>query len=55
MNDKSTPEATVHKVKLAYWKKGMKIECPACGGKVKEPYNCKCGAILKPFVQMNFG
>ncbi len=39
------------KVELPYWKKGMKIECPECHTKIKEPYICKCGAELKPFVK----
>lgn len=41
------------KVLLSYWKKGMKIQCPECKKKVKEPYNCECGVILKPFVKFN--
>lgn len=39
-------------IKLPYWKKGMKIACPECDKKIKEPYICKCGAILKPYVKM---
>lgn len=42
------------KVQLPFWKKGMKIKCPNCHEKVKEPYQCKCGTALKPFVKMNF-
>ncbi len=42
------------KVELSYWKKGMKIECPKCKSKIKEPYKCRCGATLKPFVKMSF-
>lgn len=42
-----------YKIELKYWKRGMKIVCPNCGMKVKEPYKCKCGAILKPFVKMS--
>ena len=45
-------EAMEHKVELSFWKKGMKISCPECGKKVKEPYKCKCGAVLKPFVRL---
>lgn len=41
-------------VELPYWKKGMKVKCPNCHRKVKEPYRCKCGVILKPFVKMSF-
>ncbi len=41
-----------HKIELSYWKKGMKIICPECGKKVKEPYTCECGAELKPYVKM---
>lgn len=40
-----------YKIELKFWKKGMKVECPVCDSKVKEPYICKCGAILKPFVR----
>lgn len=41
-----------YKIELPYWKKGMKIKCPECNKKVKEPYLCKCGTVLKPFVKI---
>lgn len=42
------------KVKLSHWIKGMKISCPECDKKLKEPYECSdCDIKLKPFVQMN--
>ena len=41
-----------HKIELSYWKKGMKITCPECKKKITEPYICKCGAVLKPYVKM---
>lgn len=47
-----------HKIELSFWKKGMKLKCPECNTTVKcnrnltNPYACKCGAILKPFVKM---
>lgn len=39
------------RVQLSYWKKGMKVKCPKCGNKCKEPYKCSCGVQLKPFVK----
>jgi len=41
------------KVRIPYWKKGMKISCPECNRNVPAPYKCKCGAVLKPYVKMN--
>ncbi len=43
------------KVELSRWKKGQKINCPECGRKVKQPYVCKCGVTLKPFIHMGVG
>jgi len=40
------------KIELGYWRKGMKLTCPECGRKIKEPYKCKCGITLKPFVKL---
>ena len=40
------------RVELPFWKKGMKIKCPECGTKVKEPYHCKCGVSIQPYVKI---
>jgi len=41
-----------HKIYLLSWNEDMKITCPECNRKVKEPYICKCGAMLRLFVKM---
>jgi len=43
-----------HVIKITHWKKDMKIKCPECGKKVKEPYKCKCGAVIKLRMDMKF-
>jgi len=46
-------ESQLIRVRIPYWKKGMKISCPECNRNVPAPYKCKCGAVLKPYVKMN--
>ncbi len=49
---------TEYKIELTHWTKRTKVMCPVCrdhvarDGRKKNPYTCKCGAILKPFVRM---
>jgi len=38
---------------LPYWKKGMKVECPNCKEKIKEPYKCKCGTEFEIRVKLS--
>lgn len=38
---------------LPHWKEGMKVECPNCKEKIKEPYKCKCGTELEVRVKLS--
>ncbi len=41
----------IYRIELKSWKKGLKLCCPECKEKIKVPFNCKCGAKLRPFVR----
>ena len=52
MEEKMPESEDMKEVIINGWKKGMKVACPECGKKVKDPYVCKEHGKFTVKVQM---